>query len=159
MTATEYEGKQVVAAEPALSPITTNAGESVFFRQIHKLLLDDGTEVFGCIHCDYVRPQIGSIRPHLKKHTPKKLVEGKSNDPAGDAYYKQVVTDFRHLTLDDILGLADRWLREGPEIESGHQAVLDNLREDRDNWKARAREAEKKLAAGQKALQVMLGQN
>lgn len=68
MTATVVDGHQVIADEPARSPIANGAGQPMYFQQIRKLLLDNGSELYGCVHCDYARPRLAQVRPHLKKH-------------------------------------------------------------------------------------------
>lgn len=71
MTATHVDGAAVIATEPAQDPKgwkDRRTGEPLRFRQILKLLLDDGREVYGCLHCDYTSPNINSVRPHLNKH-------------------------------------------------------------------------------------------
>lgn len=69
MTATHVNGVPVIAAEPAVSNFKNQAtGENLRYRQMLRLLLEDGSEVFGCLHCDYTSPNLNSVRPHLNKH-------------------------------------------------------------------------------------------
>lgn len=83
MTATHVKGVAVVADEPARSPIS-RPGVNVVFDQIRHLLLADGSEWYGCVHCDYVSQNPNSIRPHLKAHKPKPAPEvRKPHKPSG----------------------------------------------------------------------------
>ncbi|WP_019061562.1 hypothetical protein [Streptomyces prunicolor] len=85
MTATHVKGVTVVADEPARSPIS-RPGVNVVFDQIRHLLLADGSEWYGCLHCDYVSQNQNSIRPHLKAHKPKAAPEvRKPHKPSGPA--------------------------------------------------------------------------
>lgn len=69
MTASTVNGLAVVATEPALSGWKNHAtGVPLEFKQILKLLLEDGSEVYGCLHCDYTAPHPKNVRPHLNKH-------------------------------------------------------------------------------------------
>lgn len=67
MTAATVRDRKVIEDQPAKSPLHTDA-KPVLFKQIRELLLDDGTVVFGCVHCEYTAPTIGPVRPHLKVH-------------------------------------------------------------------------------------------
>lgn len=69
MTATEVGGVAVVASEPAVTSLPRREGEPpVYFKQIVKLRLEDGSELYGCVHCDFTAPGVGQVRPHLRKH-------------------------------------------------------------------------------------------
>lgn len=70
MTATSINGVAVIASEPAESKISVS-GRPVYFKQIMKLLLEDGTEAYGCAHCDWTANGAPSVRSHLKKHSTK----------------------------------------------------------------------------------------
>ncbi|MFJ8677358.1 hypothetical protein [Streptomyces sp. NPDC093589] len=70
MTATHVNGVAVLIDEPAPSPIS-RPGVDVTFDQIRHLLLADGTETYGCVHCPYVADNISSVRAHLKAHSSK----------------------------------------------------------------------------------------
>ncbi|MGA5820018.1 hypothetical protein ACPC54_19400 [Kitasatospora sp. NPDC094028] len=67
MTATAVDGITVIEDTPSLSPLS-RPGKPVYFHQIRHLLMEDGSELFGCTHCTYTSPKIGAVRPHLKKH-------------------------------------------------------------------------------------------
>lgn len=123
MTATSVGGIAVIADEPAESPIST-PGKPVFYKQIRRLLLADDTEVFGCLHCDYTADSVGRIRPHLKAHV----------EPKPKAARKPSASE---LSLSQLLAkLAD----------------LEKVTAERDDWRRRALNAERKLSAMRKAL-------
>jgi hypothetical protein len=69
VTATHVNGLAVIAVEPARSTWRNRkTGELLEYRQMLRLLLEDGSEVFGCLHCDYTHQNLNSVRPHLNKH-------------------------------------------------------------------------------------------
>ena len=68
MTATHVNGRAVIASEPAESNITNAQGEHIRFKQILRLLLDNGAVVYGCAHCDFTGASPNNVRPHLKRH-------------------------------------------------------------------------------------------
>jgi hypothetical protein len=72
VTATHVDGRAVVASERAASNITGRDGQPIRFKQILMLLLDDGTVVYGCAHCDYTGPSPNNVRPHLNRHRASK---------------------------------------------------------------------------------------
>lgn len=139
MTATEVDGKKVIATEPVLTPLSTPEFP-IYYKQTVRLLLDDNTETYACNHsdCTFSSVRIGSVRSHLVVHNgPRKKPSGRTakvtDDPIGN-----LAIDLRDLTLDDILSLADQQLQQDT-------TVLDKLREDRDTWKERAKAAEATL--------------
>ncbi|SFO60597.1 C2H2-type zinc finger protein [Amycolatopsis rubida] len=126
MTATEVGGVAVVSDEPTRAPFDAPGGKAVFWQQIRTLTLADGTTAFGCVHCDYTSANRNSIRPHLHRHN------GKRRGAA-----RTVKTAASSLSLADLIEKAEQ---------------IDALAADRDAWKARAREAEKKLRMLRNAL-------
>lgn len=68
MTASHVDGVEVIAVENAKSNWKGRNGEHLEYRQMLKLLLADGRELYGCLHCDYTHENLNSIRPHLNKH-------------------------------------------------------------------------------------------
>lgn len=126
MTATEVNGQAVIAVEPAMSNWKGRNGEHLQFRQILRLLLADGSEVYGCLHCDYTHASPNSVRPHLNKHRAAKL-DGAPEE--GD--------EAASLSLAKIA----RVLRS-------HERTTTELEE----WKRRALTAERKLRLLSKAL-------
>jgi hypothetical protein len=68
MTATVVNGLEVLADEPTEAPMRSRAGTPVMWQQTRTLLLEDGSTVYGCVHCDYTNENVNSIRPHLNKH-------------------------------------------------------------------------------------------
>lgn len=154
MTATEYQGRKVIATEAVLTPLSTPQNP-VTYKQTVLLLLDDDTEVYGCNHdgCGYASERIGSVRSHLVVHNgPRKKSTGRPPKASVLLDYPvgQIAIDMRELTLDDILGLADQQLQQD-------QSVLVKLRDDRDAWKQRAKDAEGKLNKVKKAWQALTG--
>lgn len=139
MTATVVNGHAVIATEPAVSPLTGNADKArgtIYYRQIVKLLLADGTEVYGCIHCDFVRDAPNRVYPHLKKHKrPAAGING--HGPAGD-----------------VLSMTVEQLLDRQRDAAAYQAAIDRLTTDRDEWKQRARTAEKDLRTIRTALGI-----
>lgn len=117
MVATEAFGQAVVGDEPTRSPITDRAGNPIVWQQTRTLTLADGSTAFGCAHCDYVSRNPKSVRPHLSKHN-RRSSNGHGHNPAAE------------LTVQQLLG---------------QLAVLEELRADRDTWRARALRAEKSL--------------
>ena len=123
MTATQVDGVPVVADEPAASSLPPNprTGQPVYFRQIRKLLLEDGRELFGCVHCDFTSAAVASVRPHLVAH----------RDPT--ALPKGPVAGI------DLLEVARR-------LEA-----VERIQDDRDTWRRRALKAEAELRRIRKA--------
>lgn len=121
MTATHVNGVAVVATEPAVSTWKDRKGNPVQYRQMLRLLLADGTEVYGCLHCDYTHPNLNSVRPHLNAHRAQKRVEEETADSVG---VRALVAKL---------------------------AAADRLAADRDHWKARALKAEGDLASLRRA--------
>lgn len=122
MTATHVDGVEVVADEPTTAPIKSFAGKPMVWTQTRTLLLADGRTVYGCQHCEYTSPNVLSIRPHLNKH--------RTVGPRPAAAAKD-------LSLTEVLE---------------RLATLDKVSKERDDWKARALTAERKLATLRNAL-------
>lgn len=139
MTATVVNGHAVIASEPAVSPLTGNANRAlgtIHYKQIVKLQLADGSEVYGCIHCDFVRDAANKVYPHLKKH--KAAARGANgHSPAGD-----------------VLSMTVEQLLDRQRDASAYQAAIDRLTVDRDEWKQRARTAERDLRTIRSALGI-----
>jgi hypothetical protein len=127
MTATVVNGQEVLADQPARSPLTRPDGEPVYFRQIRELLLADGTATYGCLHCDFTAASPASVRPHLLKH----------RTPPAAPPARRPTADLADLTLPALL---DK-LRD-----------LNRIAADRDHWRGRAQKAERALAAMRRAL-------
>lgn len=120
MTARWVDGVPVIATEPVPSNWRNKAtGQPLQYRQIVKLLLEDGREVYGCVHCDYASPKLTSLRPHMNKH---RLPKFESRDGAGIdlGEFLRRVDSYERLEAD-----RDHWRRRALEAE-GH---LRRLRE------------------------------
>ena len=126
MVATHAFGQAVIADAPTPSPITDPNGSPILWEQTRTLTLADGSTAYGCAHCDYANRNVNSIRPHLRKHSQRTNGQATGRDPAAE------------LTVHELLG---------------QLAALEELRADRDTWKARAVKAEKAL----RTLRKMLG--
>jgi hypothetical protein len=126
MVATHAFGLEVVGNVPTPSPIADRAGNPILWEQTRTLTLADGSTAYGCHHCDYTSRNVNSIRPHLRKHNQRTTSRANGRDPAAE------------LTVHELLG---------------QLATLEDLRAERDSWKARAVKAEKAL----RTLRTMLG--
>jgi hypothetical protein len=126
VTAAAVEGRLVIEDQPAKSPLHTDA-KPVLFKQIRELLLEDGTIVFGCAHCEFTAATIGPVRPHLKVHT------GRGPGRPRTA----VAQDAEALSITGLL----RRLQ-----------ALERAEADRDTWRKRALDAERTLRTLQRAL-------
>lgn len=72
MTATRVNGLAVVADEAAESPLPKRPdGSPVLYKRMRRLLLEDGSEVFGCALCD-LTGELAVVRMHLKVHAEPK---------------------------------------------------------------------------------------
>lgn len=146
MTATEVDGRAVIADRDATSDITDRAGRPVMWRQVRELTLDDGTVIYGCAHCDYTSTNRLSIRPHLNRHRRRTEPE-----PAPG-----LIID-AHRPVHPVQPPTPRPEPEpAPEVEpaaplrptrGGRGLDVDALTRDRDHWRARAEHAERVLAA------------
>ena len=126
MTAATVEGRRVIEDQPAKSPLHTDA-KPVLFKQIRELLLEDGTVVFGCLHCEYTADTIGPIRPHLKAHG------GRGPGRPRTA----IAQDVNQMSLGDLLRRVK---------------TLEQAEADRDTWRRRALDAERRLNTLRRAL-------
>ncbi len=143
--------QKVIATEKVVSPLPPGVdGEPIYFRQIVKLLLEDGSEVYGCVHCEYVSDSIGSVRPHLGKHSPKGVGRAARNRAAAVRAYQ----DLDELTLGEILDYAQK----GLDVAQSDATIRTRLIEERDEWKARAKAAESQLAKVRNAFKGLAGE-
>ncbi|WP_372412550.1 hypothetical protein [Streptomyces luteireticuli] len=137
MTATTVNGLEVIGSEPAESPLRPG-GHTIYFKQIRKLLLEDGSEVYGCAHgdCDFTRDTTEGVRPHLKAHKARPLPR-----------------DVSTLPVNELVPLA----QEAEKLRTDYAATAEELAKtvaDRDQWRKRARSAEGDLKAIRKALRT-----
>jgi hypothetical protein len=114
VTAAIVAGRSVIEDQAAKSPLHTDA-KPVLFRQIRELLLDDGTIVFGCIHCEYTAPTIGPVRPHLKAHT------GRGPGRPRTA----VAQDVRQMSLADLLRRVKALEKTEADLATWRKRALD----------------------------------
>ncbi|WP_327258262.1 hypothetical protein [Streptomyces sp. NBC_01244] len=166
MTATTINGVQVLESEAIEAPIST-PDRRVYFKQIRRLLLADGAEHYGCIHCPFTSPKIGLVRTHLKEHrtrdttpaTPPKSPKPSKAKPSPTP----AKTDPLHVSTISVASLSSLNLGELVErAQATNQAVKqrDLARKERDaarealtSWMDRAKQAEHKLSEVQRALQ------
>jgi len=121
MTAAQVHGVEVIADQPAPTNISHRDGTPVLYRQIRLLLLEDGTETYGCLHCDYTGT-VNQVRPHLNAHRGVKTPKPDMPSPGS--------AQVAGLDVGELI----RRLK-------AHEA----LAQDRDRWKARALDAERDL--------------
>lgn len=136
MTATTVNGRAVVATEEPESPLSTPEAP-ITYKQVLRLLLDDESVVYGCAHCDHTADSVAKVRAHLHVHTGKKIAGRPPKTPS-------VPADVLALTLAELVERAQRG-------EAQFDVVF-KLQEDRDHWKARAKDAEKRLNTLRNAL-------
>ncbi|MER7009942.1 hypothetical protein ABT324_00740 [Saccharopolyspora sp. NPDC000359] len=115
-------GRTVIADEPTLAPIAAKNGTPIYWQQIRTLTLTDGSVIYGCKHCDYTSPNPNSVRPHLNQHRKDKLASFGTN---GEDNVAQVLAQL---------------------------AKLQEITEDRDEWKRRAQKADRDLRAIRRAI-------
>jgi hypothetical protein len=127
VTATVVDGVEVIADEPTEAPMRDRSGKPVVWQQTRTLLLENGSTVYGCVHCDYTSENPRSIRPHLNKHRGEQPATG------------------RAVALGDLAGvtLAEVLVR---------LVEHDQVAAERDDWKARATRAERSLSTLRAAL-------
>lgn len=125
MTATSVNSVAVIAAEPAEAPIRTADGQPVRFKQILKLLLEDGTEAYGCVHCDYTADSPHRVRPHLNRHKERRPAAATAEP------YAPEPIDPDRLTLAEMLEAVQSRREQAAELG---------------RWKTRALRAEQDLA-------------
>lgn len=134
MTATVVNGLTVIEAVEAHSPLS-KPGKPVYFRQILELLLEDGTVVYGCIHCEYTTDGALKVRSHLGKHA-----------DSGPRY-----EDYAETTLSELVtkaALYDQLMASRAEADA-------KAKDDATAWKARALAAEADLRKVREALKVL----
>lgn len=78
MTATTVDGLSVIASERVESPLS-NPERVMFYVHTLKLLLEDGSVVYGCSECDFTSERLGTARSHWQVgclKNPKSLANG-----------------------------------------------------------------------------------
>jgi hypothetical protein len=114
-------------------PLKNGKGKAVYTR-IRRLLLDDGTETFGCIGCDITADSPAKLFHHVGSHdnggpppaAPKRQRE-KSLSPES----------WRGLTVEQLLNA-------GQQVQAMGEA-LEKVSADRNEWRSRALKAEREL--------------
>ncbi|WP_431983946.1 hypothetical protein [Streptomyces qinglanensis] len=145
MTATHVNGIAVVEDEPAQSGIS-RPGKNVVFEQVRHLLLEDGSEVYGCAHCTYTSDNKLSIRPHLKVHKtgsaspkPEKRRAVAAPPNRRDAPRPQRRTsESAEPTAGGLASLTVGQLVEGAQLVEQMRSQRDAARREAAEWKKRA---------------------
>lgn len=138
MTVTTVNGVEVVATEPVESPLSKGGDTPINFKRVRRLLLADDTEMYGCTECDHVGDTPMSVTAHLGHvHPLRQRANGKhpKRTPALDP---------DTVTLGELLA--------GYRRAEAMQESLDRMAEDRDQWRTRARDAERRLKMLRSAL-------
>lgn len=107
-------GHHVISDDDTPSPIRTNNGHHVVWRQTRTLTLDDGSTIYGCAHCDYVSTNVLSIRPHLAIH--------RQPEPPSDN-----TTRLLKNALEAALSDRDRWRDRARKAERALRRLRDAL--------------------------------
>ena len=111
MTASTVDGLEVIADEPTEGSLCAPSGKPLVWRQTRTLLLEDGSTVYGCLHCDYTNPNLRAIRPHLKKHRATTVeVERLDELTLGEILRKLS-------TLDALTAERDKWQERATRAE------------------------------------------
>lgn len=101
-TYTEVFGKKVMASESVPSGLSKPGRPIIYFKGVVKLLLDDGSETYGCKWCGkFVDDKLGRMRIHHRaycdvrpkseikktgKPRPPEMTQGWKRDPDGTTY-------------------------------------------------------------------------
>jgi hypothetical protein len=129
---TTVDGVAVIAEEQVESPLSTPE-RPIYFTRIKRFLLANETTVFGCSECGFTGATWHVVRGHLTtNHSDRK--PRSETVPLG-------------MTLGELLEQERRAAHLANQVE--------RLLDERDEWKARAKEAERDLAAIRKALGVV----
>jgi len=134
------DGLRVLEREPVESPLSTPE-RPIYFTRILRLLLEDGSELFGCgaAGCEEVRETVQAVSVHLGvEHPDPEKARIKSTDPLDMTLREvtEVIGDMKELRTENI-----RLTREN-----------DRLKRDRNEWKARAKDAESDLTVIRNAI-------
>ncbi|MFK0142502.1 hypothetical protein [Streptomyces murinus] len=137
----KINGLEVIAIEFAETPLSTPE-KPVHFKQIVKILLEDGSVVYGCAWagCGFIRDTAIAVRPHLKAHKPDTDTGKKLDAP-----------DVNTLTVGELLELAGSAQTLRLDLERTTRE-RDRLAKSLDEWKQRAQTAQRRLNSIQKAL-------
>ncbi|GJF06724.1 hypothetical protein [Pseudonocardia sp. D17] len=72
MTAAYVGAREVLAVEDVPSRwVDKDTGTPRVYRTIVRLLLDDGSEVYGCTKCTYTAEKVTSVASHQRAHGPR----------------------------------------------------------------------------------------
>ncbi len=132
------DGKKVVEERQVQSPLSREGENPVYFRRVVELVLEDGSSVFGCTECEYTNSSRTGVTTHLG------IAHGTGKARRAAAQSDSPIGHWEDVTLGEAVGMARR-------VDTLSNA-LDRMTEDRNEWKARARDAERDLGAIRRAL-------
>ncbi|MEO3976743.1 hypothetical protein [Streptomyces sp. CAU 1734] len=141
-------GQEVIEFEFAETPRSTPESPR-HYREVLKVLLADGSVVYNCVwpECAFTRPSANGVWPHTKAHkTPAPapaLVAGEAPDHS--------MIDVGGLTLAEVIDRAQKSAWYKAERDDALKK-LGRISRELDEWKPRARAAEKQLRAIQSAI-------
>ncbi|MFJ2217894.1 hypothetical protein ACIQVO_36235 [Streptomyces sp. NPDC101062] len=132
----KIDGLEVIEVEFAETPLST-PNRPVHFKQIVKILLEDGSVTFGCVwpDCGFTRKTAIAVRPHLKVHK-----------SAPDAL------DVTTLPVGELLELAKSAQKLRTDLDRATRERDRLAKSLHDEWKPRALAAERQLNSIQRAL-------
>ncbi|MFF4933383.1 hypothetical protein ACFY2H_31500 [Streptomyces griseofuscus] len=127
---------EVIEVEFAETPLST-PDRPVRFKQIVKILLEDGSVTYGCAWagCGFTGKTAIAVRPHLKAHKPAANAVDVTSLPVGEVL--ELARSAQTLRTD-----LERTTRERDRLSTSLY----------DEWKPRALAAERQLNSIQKAL-------
>lgn len=146
MTEDRYVGGQlVIASEPAeLNIVNPHTKRRIPSDKVLRLLLQDGTETYGCADCDYTNTNQSAIIPHRNRHRKLQSVAGTARSKKAGEFTVAEVMDNITSWMQPVMNISMDELR-------AYIAAYDadaNLQ----SWKDRALDAEARLARLQKIL-------
>lgn len=123
VTATKVNGLEVIADEPTEAEMIGKNGRPIIWHQTRTLLLEDGSTVYGCVHCDYTSDNPRSIRPHLNAHNGRKAIASKSPDLGVSALIQQLQE------LQTVAADRDAWRERAQRAEQTLTVIRKALKE------------------------------
>lgn len=129
-TKTNYQGRPIIAVEPASTGLRRSDGERVYLKRTVLLQMAGGDVAYGCTECGFADDSVGKVNNHVANAHggttgPKQPKTAKRRDAAVISHLKAALSALEE-TPD-----------ESSEVEK---------------WKKRALDAERRLAMLRKAL-------
>lgn len=168
MTAAAVDGLSVIATERVESPLSSPE-RPMFYVHTLKLLLEDGSVVYGCSDCDFTSDKMGSTRNHWQNYcpgNPKSITNGGVKKPRKDrrvneaedlaALLDQLLDDNgsqeRIASLEREVADLEQWgIELGDQVKSLKEE-LDKERRAVGQWRRRAEFAETQIVGIRKVL-------